>query len=376
MRERIRFGARVRRPRRARGGRRWIPIALLALGVSGLAATADAACVAGTCGLAGNARFELDYPIAVPYTTLSRPDGRIVALSGITLMQGGIAPRSLSFAGSELTAAATPTVLPLFPVNPMLFQLASSIMAAVPNGPAVLSGGGRTGPSTVSWCPGFVLPAPGVNPGCLGPASGSPLTGLLRYTRTASQFGGPAAAAFGGTRNVAVRVGSSAPCAGPGCVFGIGSLAFPNTPAVGNAFGSTLATRPSNVPGVFSGSVTAFGSIAALGAPIGNFPASSATSWGGPWTTGMLTVSLTGPGAAVLITTGTDTRNAAGSGVVSMVAGGLVQRSNFGPTVTAGWLNLLVPEPVGGLGTAAALATLALCHAATRVRRLRGRVDP
>ena len=91
------------------------------------------------------------------------------------------------------------------------------------------------------------------------------------------------------------------------------------------------------------------------------------------WTTGMLTVSLTGLGATVLITTGSDNRNAAGSGAISLVAGSITQRSLVGPTGGAGWMNLLVPEPGPAISTLVALTTLALCHRATR--RLRAPAD-
>jgi hypothetical protein len=288
-------------------------------------------------------------------------------------MQGAVAPRSVIFGGGELTAGAFPVTIGLFPANTLLFQLHTSISAVQPTAPATLSSGGRTGPSTVSWCPGFALPAPGFNPGCGVPALGAPVTGLLRYTKTANQFGGPVPAAFAGVADLALRAGVGAPCAGVGCTFAIGNVPIITTPQIGNAFGTVTATAPSNVPGVFTGSVTVSGLIALVGAPLGPVPSSTITSWGGPWTTGMLTVSLSGVGAIALITTGSDGRDVAGSGVLSLVAGGIVSRSLIGPGANAAWLNLLVPEPSAAVSVGAALATLALCRVATSRSRNRRR---
>lgn len=326
---------------------------------------ARASCVGLTCSLQGNARIQ-NGGLPVPLTGAPIPFGRIFATPLATVMQGAIAPRSLVFGGGELSAPALSFTLPVFLANSNFFQLRTSLSASVPKGPAVFSASGRTGPAVVSWCPGF--PVPGPNPLCGSPALGAPVPGRLVYTKTANQFGGPAAVGLGGTVNVAALVTSGAPCTAgplgslnPGCKVAF-ALANPGpTLAIGRPFGvAHLTAGAAPNPGLFYATVTAMGFVANLGAPLGPGLANPATSFGGPWTTGMLTVSVTPP--SIFITTGTDFRSPSGAGIVSLVSGSVSTSTLTGPEANVAYLNLVVPEPRAVLGLIAALATLALCH--------------
>ncbi len=85
----------------------------------------------------------------------------------------------------------------------------------------------------------------------------------------------------------------------------------------------------------------------------------------------MLTVSVTantGPSPEVFFLTGSDNR-VDGIGNISLVAGGVSERTLTGPTANRGWLNFrVVPEPTRMLMLAAGLALLALLNRAHRRR--------
>ena len=106
-----------------------------------------------------------------------------------------------------------------------------------------------------------------------------------------------------------------------------------------------------------------------LGAGIGN----PATSFGGPWTTGMLTVNQTGAVGTpqVFILTGSDNR-VNGIGTISLVAGGLSDRALTGRTANRGWLNLTIGGDTPGLSRWS-IGVLAMLLAGAGVRRARAR---
>ena len=140
--------------------------------------------------------------------------------------------------------------------------------------------------------------------------------------------------------------------------------------AVGASFGFNKMTAPTTAPNHFNVSVSPAGGVLAtsvVGTLMGL--ADTATSYGAPWTTGMITVSVTtNPlGPQVFMLTGSDAR-VNGVGAISLVSGGVVQRSLSGPSSNQGWLNLTVPEPTASLGFVASLASLVLVHAVFRRR--------
>jgi hypothetical protein len=99
------------------------------------------------------------------------------------------------------------------------------------------------------------------------------------------------------------------------------------------------------------------------------------TSWGFPFTTGRLTISVTdrpGPGNLETFTrTGGDNRTSDGTGVVVMVSGSLSSRSIFGPQLphgNRGWATYVIPEPSSILAAGAALFALLGCHQWVRRR--------
>jgi hypothetical protein len=201
---------------------------------------------------------------------------------------------------------------------------------------------------------------------CTGPgAPGNSIHGLMRYTKTLSQFGGPASASFGGGASGARRVSAPAPCqfaTNPGCLAIFYRGMAPAAP--GGAFGATVmsaGTAPN--PGLFRVNATGGGRLTAI-TPTGLAPglANPAQSFAGPWTTGRVTVSITNPtgGASqVFIFTGSDTR-VGGVGSLSLVAGSIGYSMLGGPSANRGWVSLTLADPaaVPGLATRS-LASLA-----------------
>lgn len=331
------------------------------------ALSAHAQC-GGACKIIGNARIQ-NGALPLPITGAPVPFGRIIATPLASVMTAGGPPQSVFFAGGELTAGAAPVTLGVYTVNPQVFQVRTSLSASVP-GPlgGTFVSQGRTGGFVVSFCPGQVV-VPAGNPGCVTPNAGPSAHGRLRYTKTANQFGGPAQPFLGGTANVAFA-GAAAPCAGAGCLFGIARNDPPGTLAIGGPFGfSAMDPGAPNAPGYFTGTVS-LGGLVANPVPTGMlnpFPASPFSSFGGPWTTGMLTISVTMPMVSVFVITGSDARSPSGAGNLSLVAGSLSRRTmTLGSRAGVAWLNLAVPEPDAIVGFVAALTVLAACHALVR----------
>ena len=284
-------------------------------------------------------------------------------------------------------------------------------------GSVTYAAGGRTGPPTVTWCAG--LPKPGsINPACATPSSfgftttttgPSPTNmsvtkprsnGIIRFTATKNQFGGPGGGRTLGTAMVFFNQGlpvGSLPCSyatgvapngapGPNdnCVFAH-SIVVPDTGggSMAGEFGQ-IATNPAftTPTGVFTGDLGVNGTILRFGSPelIGGnpqpFTGQANTSWDIPRTTGRLTVSVTKNAAAlsknkpeVFIREGTDMRTAGGQGIVVLVSGALSKRNISGPNGNRGWQTLNVPEPASIVAASAGLLALFGCHQLVRRRR-------
>ncbi len=95
-----------------------------------------------------------------------------------------------------------------------------------------------------------------------------------------------------------------------------------------------------------------------------------ATSWGFPWTTGMITLSDAAAAATpeLFTITGKDGR-VGGVGTLSLVSGALSNRTLSKGNSNRSWVQYnIAPEPGAVLGAGGALAMLAICHAIVRRR--------
>jgi hypothetical protein len=298
-------------------------------------------------------------------------------------------PASVVIDPFQMTYDAAPINLPLFNSNPAVFQVKTDLSLNWPKEKIRFMAGGRTGPPTATFCgkpPSTTIIKAGGNPGCAGGPIG---TGLLKYTATSHQFGGPAQGLVGGVADVALRGGIAPPCAGgPGCVIAFFDAGPASMAAVGAMFGftnNTVPTAPS--PGAFFGVVGGAGTVLSLTQVLGPGLTNGGTSWGGPWTTGMLTASAPTAGPPEKFTlSGSDARSTVsknkapgapdhgGIGNLSLVAGGFSQRSISGPNANRGWLNLEIGPvvshiPVLPIYGAAALVGLTALSGAYVLRR-------
>lgn len=327
-----------------------------------------------------NLRYQIGNGLPIPITTAAPPAGNVVAVPGASIMQiTGAAPQKITIVPSQLTWPGPLINLPIFGANPAIFEVATQIAIQWPRSTVTLQAGGRTGPSIVTFCPGSTaaLPNSTYNPSCTNPlATGLPTTGLMRYVATANQFGGPVHGALQGIATIGlVAAGAPPPCdfATGACmaIFAAGPPA--QTAADGAPFGWFNST-PGGAPptGLFNARVTTSGAITyvtptGLGPGLGN----PALSYGAPFTTGQVMVSARstiGGGTERFTRTGTDNRNATGSGTMSLVASAVSMRGLSGPNANRGWLNLTVPEPTTALSAAGAFLLLAACHGLVRRR--------
>jgi hypothetical protein len=250
-------------------------------------------------------------------------------------------------------------------------------------GSAMISAGGRSGGSVVSFCAGQTgTPDNNFNGNCTAPADGIGINGLARFTKTRNQFGG------GGTRTRVLGTAkvyfnknglnlADVPCAGPGCEFQI-SLGSPPSAVVGGAFGITQMNPAFQTPtGVYTGAVGFNGTIISVGNAVTvagagiPFTGQAATSVGMPGTTGLLTLSVTsvvGATPEIFARSGVDARDANGNGVVAIVGGSMSARSISLGNANPSWLTYEIPEPSAIFGTAAGLFALVGCHQLVRRR--------
>ncbi len=157
--------------------------------------------------------------------------------------------------------------------------------------------------------------------------------------------------------------------------------------AVGAMFGFTNMTVPTAPsPGAFFANVAPAGTVLTLLTPLGPGLSNGGTSWGGPWTSGMLTASApTACPPEKFTLTGSDNRTVGtgpgGAGALSLVAGGFSQRAISGPNANRGWLNLAIGPVISHVPAltahgVAALVTLMLLAGAYVLRRRRAVMPP
>jgi hypothetical protein len=182
--------------------------------------------------------------------------------------------------------------------------------------------------------------------------------------------------------NVNGLTGGKLPCTGTALCQMAVSVPVPITNGV---FGATLGKQVVNPQGltlsaIRTGTIGANGTILGIGAVVpsggpflnGAWPQQGVTSVGLPATTGMLTISVTGqagPVPEIFKRSGYDGRNAAGSGLLSLVGGALSNRTFSGPNANRTWITYWLPEPGALVAGTSALMMLGGCHWLVRRRR-------
>jgi len=306
---------------------------------------------------------------------------------------------------------ATPVLVqvPLFPFAPALFGVSTNIGQSFPGdvrtfmnatttqtfgGPAHLEAGGRPGAATVTICAGNIVPDP-IPATWTGSCSGfTPLTSmgfpgtalapaLARYTRTENQFGGAL------TQRQVERLGTM------GSATWLGRINFNNfvapytaadmantalvkvyptlpqnlvEPVVWGANFGQIIQRAGAVPGnLVSALLTPAGrpqnAATVMVAPSGTGMGlvQTSTSWGGPVTTGMVTVQVIPPMGlpSTWTETGHDQRTAGGEGYISLVSGSISSRTISGPGTQRTMVTMLLPEPAMAAGLLVGIGALA-----------------
>ena len=297
-----------------------------------------------------------------------------------------------------------------FPGDVRWFPTKTSLGASVPisaastviGGPAVLKAGGRPGAATLTSCAGAIVPVtiPGTwAGGCVGftPTTGGGATGtqvapaLMRYTKTSNQFGGA-----GSQRQVKRDATSTAnnwlgrinfnnfadPITAAQMAATSVRKVYPTLPqnlvepvVWGAPFGAViqrLGAAPGNMVSALltvngkpqnTATVMITNNPAPTGPGTGMGLVQRATSWGGPLTTGMVTVQVIPLDTNVLpstwAVTGSDHRDAGGNGFVSLVSGSVSSRNLSGPGTSRTMLTLAVPEPAMAFGLVAGVLALA-----------------
>lgn len=285
-------------------------------------------------------------------------------------------------------AAGTPVAIAVFPTNPAVFQVATSISYAWPAAAATLAPGGgpgipgttvvlgTPGPSIIAYSAGAksfggaarfsVSPGPGagtsrVPPNGMGalPVASVWINGFKKAPMSVTKVG------LVGASNMNGFGQPGAPTTAPPVTtsFGPGFVVFVN--------GSQVPTPTGPLPCPPACPVGPAGTITnSLQVTTAAFPSNMVTNTTGfPWTTGFIQLSaMAATGAPELFfESGTDMR-VSGVGNISLVSGALSNRALSGPNANRGWLSLTLPEPSVALGAAGALAMLGLCHGLVRRR--------
>jgi hypothetical protein len=307
--------------------------------------------------ISGNARFQIGDGLPIPITFVGPPNGGVPIVAGAVISQAaGPDPKAMVMEKKTFETLKRPFNLPVWGSNHAVYQVNTSIGIEIPLVDETLSAGGRTGAATVSYCPGQTVTATG-NPGCAsGLAAPGSLKGIMIYSSTGNQFGGAMGGRLFGTANVALNILGATSMQFAGGVIMHMALASPvstGTGGIGNAFGGVGASSGKiTTPGVFSITASPGGAIGSATPTSMGDPGltNAASSGGGPWTTGMLVVTqpLALGTAEKFTLTGSDNR-LSGVGTISMVAGGVSNRTTSGPNANRGWMNMTIGEPLGAL---------------------------
>jgi hypothetical protein len=307
---------------------------------------------------------------------------------------GGPIPIPLTVSNAQLDRPKTPSTDPLFLGGGAALQLKTSLAIQVPPRGVIVNfvKSGRSGPPVLSFCPGgndtangksvFSGAAP-YNPNCTvvassGAAGGGIGTanGIMQYSKTTNQFGGFGAVAAQGTASLAVWL--ALPLNNPTTTNGnFGQVAFAGDVIDISGVGEPIDDAPNT--GKLEGlaikkllGYTPSGIITSVGATLLAASDLQQTAWPGPLTTGQLKISVTanqGPIPSIFTISGSDTRDAAGIGNITLV-GGSVSRTNLtGSSTTRNVISFsITPEPTMLLGASCALGALLVSHRVTRRR--------
>jgi hypothetical protein len=349
-------------------------------------------------------------------------------------MTGPTMPRSIDIPIGQLTYGSAPSNIPGYYTTPVLVQvplngfvailmgvstnigqsfpgdvrhLPSSVpismAATIIGGPAHFEKGGRPGAATLTGCAGHIVPDPIPGTWTGSCATFTPLTALgatgvqiapalMRYTKTANQFGGAASQRqvkrtdTMTDNNWLGRINFNnfiAPYTAADMAMTSVRKVYPTLPqnliepAVWGAPFGAVAQRLGAVPGnLVSALLTMNGkpqdtatvmittNTAGMGGPgTGMGFVQTSTSWGGPMTTGMVTVQVIPLDTNVLPSTwtetGSDNRDSGGNGYISLVSGNVAARNLSGPGTGRTMWTLQVPEPAMAFGLFAGVAALA-----------------
>jgi hypothetical protein len=159
-----------------------------------------------------NARAQIGKGLPIPITSDPPPFGRARALPGATVMQGTGPTPSIVITRPILSAPLITKNVGRWKSNNKVLQLQTSLIVKWPRyvggptipvpsvssgNPVVLEKGGRTGPQTLTWCPGLPLPTASYNASCAFPrptvdprTATIELFAALRYRGSIHQFGG------------------------------------------------------------------------------------------------------------------------------------------------------------------------------------------
>ena len=370
----------------------------------------------GVCGLGGQIRQQSGFGLPLPLSfepahtgLITSQPGRIEATpnAAVTMQVPAPAtgPRSLRIPPGQMKYDGPEQRIRVagFGGLPQVFSTVSDLSFSWPSsgaGTITFRAGGRSGPTqptgtnphpVVTWCAGAGVPTTTFNPGCLAPddlggGNEPEVNGLVRYTATRHQFGGAAPTRIGGTGDQIFNIGllplSALPCNGAGCLIALYPFDLAPTGIRGATFSARavhgdyayLFSRVRTASLGANGTVLSTGDVVTTGGTPMNpvvFVRGETQSFGFPWTTGRLTISVTdAPGGVdqIFVRTGTDQRNAQGSGIITLVAGSVSSRTFSGPSnANRAWLTLRVPEPSTWLSAAAALSGLGLAR--RRIRR-------
>ncbi len=295
---------------------------------------------------------------------------------------------ALQFPPAVLSRQAAGVAVPIavFPTNPAVFQVATTIDYQWPAAAATLAPNGGPGNTVLV----------------------TPVGGQAIYNAGSNAFGGAAQFAISpgsgaGTVRIAANGVGALPIAsvwinfagqGPASVMAVAvvgasapdGLAQPGAPIAAPA-GTTMFGPPANGFGAVNVTTmgTAMNLVCCAVGPAGTINSSVfpifplgpgvpglsnmvTASKGFPWTTGTITLSqVAATPPEIFFLKGTDAR-VAGVGNISLVSGALSDRALSGPNANRGWLSLTVPEPSAAMGALGALAALGVCHAAVRRR--------
>ena len=331
--------------------------------------------------LSGNGGYWIGGGLPVPITKGVAPNAAMVAIPGAVVKQTQTAsPAQMTICpgqlegGAALNGGTVPTWAPQALNNPNLFQVSTVLTFKFPavegrgihspnaDGNVIFKAGGRTGPATLTWCPGF---APTNPPTCNPAATYKGVSGSMTYHKTANQFGGPGQAQVGpwsqgqqqGRATIWGVAASPAPCKHT-ALAGTNAACFAAkgyaTPAplvtMGAPFGYYNSTAPQSAAPNLWVAWAATGGTLLFKAPAAQITfKNTPLGFGGPWTTGQLT--MVAPNASppeTFTLTGSDGRAATGMGNISLVSGGLSNRTVSGPNVNRGWLNLVIGAQLPG----------------------------